>query len=104
MVTRHGKISRWLGCVCGVLLGLTTTVWGESDKTIVDIQRGDPEAPSRYHRPRAAQVYRYDKTELDLATPLPPQPPAEPQPSQRPATLSLPSSSPAPTPAPGGGR
>jgi hypothetical protein len=60
----------------------------------VDLQRGQPEAPSRYHRPRAAHLYQYDKTEVDLATPLPPQSAEEQRGVQRPATL------PAPMPAP----
>ena len=41
-----------------------TTTWADFDKTIVDLQRGRPEAASRYYRPRAAQLYRWDKTEV----------------------------------------
>lgn len=92
----------WLVCIA------STTAWSDSDKTIVDLERGLPQAPSRYHRPRAAHLYQYDKTEVDLAIPLP-QPPAEEQRGvQRPATLPAPM--PAPTappsqaPLPGGGR
>jgi hypothetical protein len=92
----------WLVCIA------STTAWSDSDKTIVDLERGRPEAPSRYHRPRSAHLYQYDKTEVDLAVPLPPQPAEEQRGSQRPATLPAPT--PAPTtlppqaPLPGGGR
>lgn len=92
----------WLVCIA------STTAWSDSDKTIVDLERGRPEAASRYHRPRSAHLYQYDKTEVDLAVPLPPQPAEEQRGSQRPATLSAPT--PAPTtlppqaPLPEGGR
>ena len=95
--------------LCALLVCIaSTTAWSDSDKTIVDLQRGLPEAPSRYHRPRAAHLYQYDKTEVDLAVPLPQQPAEEQRGSQRPATLPAPM--PAPTtpppqaPLPGGGR
>lgn len=107
MVSRRGKTSWWFWCIGGLLVGLTTaTAWGASDKTTVDLQHGESEAPSRYHRPRAAQLYRYDKTELDQATPLPQQPSTASSPGQRPATLTepLPSTKPAQEVAPGGGR
>jgi hypothetical protein len=44
--------------------------WGDSDKTIVDLERGPASLAIRYSRPRGAQLYRYDKTELDVATPV----------------------------------
>jgi hypothetical protein len=91
--TRNICLGAWFICALLVCMA-STTVWSDSDKTIVDLQRGLPEAPSRYHRPRAAHLYQYDKTEVDLAVPLPPQPAEEQRGSQRPATL------PAPTPAP----
>ena len=95
--------------VCAVLIGIVSTIaWSDSDKTIVDLERGRPEAPSRYHRPRAAHLYQYDKTEVDLAVPLPQQPTVEQRGAQRPATLPAPISpptTPSPqTPPPGGGR
>jgi len=86
----------------------STTAWSDWDKTKVDLQRGLPEAPSLYHRPRAAHLYQYDKTEVDLAVPLARQPAEAPSESQRPATL--PASVPALTtppyqaPRPEGGR
>jgi hypothetical protein len=78
-------------CTCAVLVCIaSTTAWGDSDKTIVDLERGRPEAASRYHRPRAAHLYQYDKTEVDLAVPLPQQPAEEQGGAQRPATLPAP--------------
>ena len=97
-------------CFLSILLVciISTTAWSDWDKTNVDLQRGLPEAPSLYHRPRAAHLYQYDKTEVDLAVPLSQQPAEEQRGSQRPATLPAPL--PAPTtplpqaPLPGGGR
>jgi hypothetical protein len=92
----------WLVCIA------STTAWSDSDKTVVDLERGRPEAPSRYHRPRAAHLYQYDKTEVDLVVPLPPQPAEEQRGSQHPATLPAPTPAPTPlppqAPLPGGGR
>ena len=105
--TRNTLLRAWFLCALLVCIASTTT-WSGSDKTIVDLERGLPEAPSRYHRPRAAHLYQYDKTEVDLAVPLPQQPVEEQRGSQRPATLPAPM--PAPTtppsqaPLPGGGR
>ena len=104
---RNILLSAWF--LCALLMCIaSTTAWSDSDKTDVDLERGRPEAPSRYHRPRAAHLYQYDKTEVDLAVPLPPQPAEEQRGAQRPATLPAPV--PAPTtpppqaPLPGGGR
>jgi len=89
----------WSGCAGIVLLSmLCTDVWSDSDKTTIDLERGLPEASSRYHRLRAEQRYQSDKTKIDLATPLTRIPTQEPSPSQRPATLIT------PTPAPRSGR
>ena len=91
--TRNILLRTWF--LCGLLVCIAfTTAWSDSDKTIVDLEHGRPEAPSRYHRPRAAHLYQYDKTAVDLAVPLPQQPAEEQRGSQRPATL------PAPMPAP----
>jgi len=91
--TRNILLRTWF--LCALLLCIaSTTAWSDSDKTTVDLERGRPEAPSRYHRPRAAHLYQYDKTEVDMAVPLPQQPAEEQRGSQRPATL------PAPMPAP----
>jgi hypothetical protein len=106
--TRSSSLGAWFLCALLVCMA-STTAWSDSDKTTVDLQRGLPEAPSRYHRPRAAHLYQYDKTEVDLAVPLPEQPAQEQRGSQRPATLPAPMP-PSPTPPPlapplpGGGR
>jgi hypothetical protein len=105
---RNSLLSAWFVCAFLVCIA-STTAWSDSDKTVVDLPRGLPEAPSRYHRPRAAHLYQYDKTEVDLAVPLPEQPAQEQRGSQRPATLPAPMPPP-PTPPslapplPGGGR
>ncbi len=104
---RHTCRSVWF--VCLLLVGLAATnVWSDTDKTEVDLERGRPEAASRYHRPRAAHLYQYDKTAVDLAVPLGQQPSEEPRASQRPGTLTPPVPAPTPpppqTPLPGGGR
>ena len=105
--TRNIFLSAW--SVCALLVCMASTnAWSDSDKTIVDLQRGIPEAPSRYHRPRAEQRYDYDKTAVDLAAPLAPQPTEAQRAVQRPATLTTPTPAPTntPTPAPltGGAR
>ena len=106
--TRNSVCRAWFVCVLFVCMA-SPTAWSDSDKTIVDLERGLPEAPSRYHRPRAAHLYQYDKTELDLAAPLPLQPAEVQRGSQRPATLTAPRPAPTtlpppPPPPPGEGR
>ena len=106
--TRNIFLSTCLVCV--LYLCITSTIaWSDSDKTNVDLERGRPEAASRYHRPRAAQLYQYDKTQVDLAVPLPQQPAEEQSTSQRPATPTPPVPTPAnlpqqQEPLPGGDR
>jgi hypothetical protein len=105
--TRSILLSAWFICALLVCIA-STTAWSDSDKTTVDLERGLPEAPSRYHRPRAARLYQYDKTEVDLAVPLPQQPAEEQRGSHRPATLTTPmptpTTPPSQAPLPGGGR
>lgn len=106
MLVYPRRLCAW--CVCALCLGIAIPrAWSDSDKTTVDLERGRPEASSRYHRPRTAQRYHYDKTEVDLATPLEQQPAEEPRASQHPATLTTPLPAPNPTPPavqPGGER
>jgi len=87
---------------------LSLNAWSASDKTIVDLERGQPEAASRYHRPRAEHRYQYDKTETDLAAPLPPQTPEGQGEVQRAPSPTPPAPTPAKppreTPLPDGGR
>ena len=108
MSTHIGRtcLSGWFGGVLLVCLA-STTAWSDTDKTVVDLEHGRPEAASRYHRPRATHLYHHDKTEVDLALPLAPQSPEEQRAPQRPGTLPLPA--PVPTnsprgPLPDGGR
>ena len=109
---RHICLSGCFGCIL-LLCIVAINAWSETDKTIVDLERGRPEAASRYHRPRAAHLYQYDKTEVDLATPLAQQPAEAQRAPQRPGTLTpavpappLPAPPPPPpqTPLPDGGR
>ncbi len=79
-------LSSWFGCVLLVCIA-TTNAWSDTDKTVVDLERSRPGAASRYHRPRAAHLYHYDKTEVDLAVPLAQQSPEEQRPAQHPGTL-----------------
>ena len=87
--TRNICLGVWFICALLVCI-VSTTAWSD------------------YHRPRAAHLYQYDKTEVDLAIPLPQQSTEEHRGAQRPATLPAPM--PAPTtppsqaPLPGGGR
>lgn len=104
---RRTCLSAWFGGILLVCIA-ATTAWSDTDKTAVDLERGRPEAASRYHRPRAAHLYHSDQTEVDLAVAPVPQPPgAQPAP-QRPGTLPPPA--PVPTsisprgPLPDGGR
>src|SRR5262249_19256769 len=105
--TRSPCLSSWFVCILLVCIA-ATNVWSDTDKTEVDLERGRPEAASRYHRPRAAHLYQYDKTVVDLAGPLVQPSPEEPRAPQRPGTLTP--AAPAPTPPPpqaplpGGGR
>jgi len=105
--TRNILLSACFFCALLVCIA-PTTARSDSDKTTVDLERGLPQAPSRYHRPRAAHLYQYDKTEVDLAIPLPQQPAEEQRGSQRPTTLpapmTAPTTPPSQPPLPGGGR
>jgi hypothetical protein len=69
------------------------------DKTEADLEHGRPEPASRYHRPRGAHMYSFDKTQVDLAKPLAPSP-GEERPPASPASTD----SPPEEPTPGGDR
>jgi len=105
--THGASLCGWLVCML-VLCIASTNAWSDTDKTILDLEHGRPEAASRYHRPRAAHLYQYDKTDVDLAVPLVQQSPVEQPASQRPGTLPTPTPAPTNTPPqaplPGGGR
>lgn len=83
---RNTCLSAWFGCIL-LLCMAPTNVWSDTDKTTVDLERGRPGAASRYHRPRAEYLYRYDKTDVDLAAPLAQPSPEAQRASQRPGTL-----------------
>ena len=69
------------------------------DKTEVDLELGRPEAAARYQRPRGAQLYTSDGTEIDLTQPRT-TPAAEDSRSGTPT----PSTTPPKAPLPGGDR
>ena len=69
----HNHLHR-LAYSLGVLMllaGVQPGDWSISDETTVDLERAPSVAATRYHHPRGARQYRYDETEVDLATPLP---------------------------------
>lgn len=77
-----------------LLAGVQPGDWSMTDKTTVDLERAPSVAASRYHPPRGARQYRYDETEVDLATPLPapeiPQAAPNPVPDDTPETVPAP--------------
>lgn len=97
---RNARLQGWCGCL--VLLScLCTSAWGDTDKTIVDLEISKPRVTSNYHRPRWARQYTYDGTEVDLVVPRPspataPEPPVTPLPD----TPVPPEPAPGETPAP----
>ena len=108
MSKRTGSAALCNWCICMLVVCMASTnAWSDTDKTTVDLERGQPEATSRYHRPRAVHRYQYDKTEVDLATPLAQQASEDKSAPQRPATLAPPVSAPTTpspqAPLPGGG-
>lgn len=59
-----------------LLTGMQPGEWSMADETTVDLERGKSVTATQYHHPRGARQYRYDETEVDLATPMPaPEPP-----------------------------
>ena len=54
-----------------LLAGVQPGDWSMTDETTVDLERTPSAATTQYHHPRGAQRYRYDETEVDLATPMP---------------------------------
>jgi hypothetical protein len=49
------------------------------DKTEVDLEYGPLEPASRYHRPRQAHIYTFDKTETDLTRDVMKRSPSQPR-------------------------
>jgi hypothetical protein len=63
-----------LACSLGILMllaGMQPGDWSMTDETTVDLERAPAARATQYQRPRGARQYRYDETEVDLATPLP---------------------------------
>ena len=79
-----------------LLAGVQPGDWSMSDETTVDLERAPSVAATRYHHPRGARQYRYDETEVDLATPLPALTPETPQAVPGPAPDGTPEAVPAP--------
>ena len=77
-----------------LLAGVQPGDWSISDETTVDLERAPSAAATRYHHPRGARQYRYDETEVDLATPLPapitPQAVPGPEPDDTPEAVPAP--------------
>ena len=77
-----------------LLAGVQPGDWSMTDETTVDLEHTPSVAATRYHHPRGARQYRYDETEVDLATPLPAPTPDTPQ--AAPAADDTPETAPAP--------
>ena len=54
-----------------MMAGVHPGDWSTSDKTSVDLEIKPAVTATRHARPRGAQHYHHDETEVDLATPLP---------------------------------
>ena len=78
-----------------LLAGVQPGDWSVTDETAVDLERAPSAAATRYHDPRGARQYRYDETEVDLATPLPAPAPATPPAVSNPAPDAIPEALPA---------
>ena len=70
--------------------------WSMTDETTVDLGHAPSVATTQHHPPRGARQYRYDETEVDLATPLPALTPETPQAVPNPAPDATPEAVPAP--------
>ena len=95
---RHSHLHR-LVYILGMLMllaGVQPGDWSVSDETTVDLERAPSVAATRYHHPRGARQYRYDETEVDLATPLPAPTSDTPQAAPNPAPADTPETVPAP--------
>ena len=93
---RHSHLHRLvysLGMLM-LLAGVQPGDWSVTDETTVDLERAPSVAATRYHHPRGARQYRYDETEVDLATPMAAPTPDTPQ--AAPAADDTPEAVPAP--------
>ena len=78
-----------------MLAGMQPGDWSMTDETTVDLERTPSVAATQYHHPRGTRQYRYDETEVDLATPLPALTPEIPQAAPNPAPEDTPETAPA---------
>jgi hypothetical protein len=97
---RNARLQGWCGCL--VLLScLGANAWGDTDKTIVDLEISKPRVTSNYHRPKWARQYTYDGTEIDLVVPRPsPAPDTEQPVTPLPNTTAPSAPAPVETPSP----
>ncbi len=79
-----------------LLAGMQPGDWSMTDETTIDLERAPSVAATQYRHPRGAHQYRYDETEVDLATPMPVLTPATPQTVPNPAPDGTPETVPAP--------
>lgn len=79
-----------------LLAGMQPGDWSMSDETTVDLERTPSVAAIPYHPPRGARQYRYDETDVDLATPLSVPAPETPQAAPKPAPGAAPETVPTP--------
>ena len=79
-----------------LLAGVQPGDWSMTDETTVDLERAPSVATIQYRQPRGAQQYRYDETEVDLATPMPAPAPETLQAAPNPAPDDTPENVPAP--------
>ena len=79
-----------------LLAGMQPSDWSMTDETTVDLERAPSVAATQYRHPRGAQQYRYDETEVDLATPMPALTPETLQAAPNPAPDDTPENVPAP--------
>lgn len=70
-VWRRLAILILIACLGNACAGDLQPVPYKTGPTEVDLETRDTSGPARYSQLRQASLYRYDKTEADLATPLP---------------------------------
>ena len=75
-----------------LITGMKPGDWSTSDKTAVDLETAPSVAATYDARPRGAQHYRHDGTEVDLAIPLPAT--EEPKAAPDPAPAAVPEAGP----------
>ena len=75
----------WVGLAGSACTGgqkSATPIQYHDGPTDIDVESSRLRPVSRYRQPRQVNRYRYDKTEVDLATPLAPSTPQKPTPQR----------------------